>query len=134
MKQIYVLLIVAILACAFTQAQQSPPVGTIKNLDPKTFQKSAQKQQGIVLDVRTPQEYAKGHLANARNLDIFHDNFKEDLRRLDKKKRYFVYCHSGGRSTEAVELMQQMGFMQIYNLDGGITAWKEAGLPVEKSK
>ena len=86
----------------------------------------------LVLDVRTPGEYSKGHIKNSMLIDYLDDSFAERVSKLDKNKTVYVYCHSGGRSSEAQQEMQKQGFRNVINLEGGITAWEKAGLPVEK--
>jgi rhodanese-related sulfurtransferase len=84
----------------------------------------------VVLDVRTPEEFAAGHLAHAQDLDFQSSTFAADLARLDRSVPYFVYCHSGNRSAKAVAAMRQLGFTDITELDGGIAAWQTAGYPI----
>lgn len=84
----------------------------------------------VVLDVRTPEEFAAAHLTGAVNLDLNGAAFAADVATLDPDATYFVYCHSGHRSAQAVTAMQQRQFRSIYELDGGIAAWVAAGLPV----
>lgn len=81
----------------------------------------------VVLDVRTPEEFAAGHLAGAVNVDFYAASFADDLAALDRTVPYLVYCHSGNRSGKATQAMQQLGFTTIYDLDGGVTAWQAAG-------
>jgi rhodanese-related sulfurtransferase len=85
-----------------------------KNLKNKNF---------VILDVRTPQEYSEGHLANATNVDFGASDFAEKIGKLDKAKAYLVYCRTGHRSARVVEVMKTQSFQTIYNLDGGITQW-----------
>lgn len=84
----------------------------------------------VILDVRTPSEFAAGHIAGAVDIDLNSATFAKDVAKLDPKLPYFVYCHSGNRSAQAVEFMQQHNFNSIYELQGGISAWQAAGLPV----
>ena len=84
----------------------------------------------IILDVRTPTEYAGGHLVDAVNIDFNAANFKEDANRLDKAKTYLVYCRTGVRSAAASTILLEIGFRDIYNMTGGITEWQGAGFPV----
>jgi rhodanese-related sulfurtransferase len=88
-------------------------------------------QPGVILDVRTSGEYKKGFIKNARLLDIFSDNFDVELNKLDRNAIYYVYCASGGRSAECSEKMQTLGFKKVYDLDGGMGAWRNANMPVE---
>ena len=91
-------------------------------------------QPGVILDVRTPGEYKKGFIKDARLLDIFSDNFDAELNKLDRNATYYVYCASGGRSAECAEKMQTLGFKKVYDLDGGMGAWRNANMPVEIPK
>lgn len=88
----------------------------------------------VVIDVRTPEEFASGHIPNARNIDIKEDSFNKKIAELDIDENYIINCQMGGRSSRATARMEEIGFKNVKNLIGGITAWKEAGLPVEKSK
>jgi len=83
-----------------------------------------------LVDVRTPEEYANGHLKNSVNINYNADDFEEQVGKLDKSKPVLVYCLSGGRSSNAAVKMQEMGFSEIYNLDGGIMKWSRAGKPI----
>lgn len=87
----------------------------------------------IVLDVRTPEEYAQGHLPEKTpmNLDFYASDFREQLARLDRAKTYLVYCRTGHRSGETVQMMRELGFRRVYDLQGGLTAWQSAGLPIK---
>lgn len=88
------------------------------------------KQTLTVLDVRTPKEYAKGHIAGATNIDFNSDSFKDALAKLDRSSPYLVHCAVGGRSAKTRELMKALGFKNIFHLEGGLTAWEKAGGPV----
>jgi rhodanese-related sulfurtransferase len=99
-------------------------------LDPTAF--SAKVAQGATLiDVRTVEEYAEGHIEGALNLDINNAGFEENVKMLDPKKEYVVYCASGVRSGKAADIMRKDGFTSVYTLSGGIKTWKEKGLPLE---
>jgi len=77
----------------------------------------------IIVDVRTPEEYASGHIGGAENIDIKTADFGDKLDKLDRNKTYLVYCKSGGRSYKASEKMKAIGFTKVYNMLGGITKW-----------
>jgi rhodanese-related sulfurtransferase len=96
------------------------------------FNKEISKPGVIILDVRTPEEYAEGHLVNSVNIDFRDDNFSARIDSLDKSKEYELYCRSGVRSGNSVELMHQKGFKKVDHLQGGIIEWKSKGLPVTK--
>jgi phage shock protein E len=84
----------------------------------------------VVLDVRTPEEFASGHLAGAVGLDFYAAAFADDLAALDREAPYLLYCRSGNRSGQAREMMRSLGFVEVHEIAGGINAWVEAGLPV----
>ncbi len=86
----------------------------------------------VVLDVRTPEEFAAGHLNNARNVDFFGPRFEQDLLPMDRKKPYLVYCRTGIRSEKAAEMMESMGFADVRHVEGGINALQSAGAAVQK--
>lgn len=83
----------------------------------------------VVLDVRTPEEFAEGHLEGAVMLDFYEEDFADQLAELDPDAPYLLYCRSGNRSGQTVELMRELGFTNVADVDGGILAWDEAGLP-----
>jgi phage shock protein E len=88
----------------------------------------------VLIDLRTPDETAKGIIPNAIQLDYFRKDFEKEVIKLDKGKPYFLYCASGGRSTETAELMVKQGFKQVYNLKEGFTGWKKQKMPVSSPK
>lgn len=93
----------------------------------------AENAEIVVLDVRTPQEYAAGHLPGAPiNVDFKAADFKEAAGKLARETPYLVHCRSGARSTASLAVFKELGFKKIYHLDGGFNAWKEAGEAVEK--
>lgn len=84
----------------------------------------AAADDAYVLDVRTPEEYAEGHLEGSHLLDIRNpQGFMDGAEKLDKSLSYFIYCRSGARSAQACQLLDQMGVKATFNLDGGILAW-----------
>ncbi len=107
-------------------AQSSGTVGV------NAFQADLTKEGVQLVDVRTPHEWSTGHIEGARHIDWFSDDFKADVAKLDKDRPVRIYCAAGGRSEEAREMLRGMGFKDVLDLDGGITAWKKAGAPVVK--
>lgn len=85
--------------------------------------------RALVLDVRTPAEYAAGHLEGARNLDSAATDLDARMAELPKDTPYIVYCHTGRRSALFTQQMHARGFKHVYDVQGGLTAWTEAGLP-----
>ncbi len=106
------------------------PAGNITLLDVDAFEKQI-ANEGTILDVRTPAEVAEGIIANAIVMDFNDADFSEQLKTLDKSKPVYVYCRSGGRSGKASETLAALGY-EVYDLDGGMDAWKSAGKSVEK--
>jgi len=81
--------------------------------------------QALILDVRTPEEFEAGYIPEAFNINIYEgQGFLDALDKLDKSKNYYVYCRSGNRSRQACALMNNIGFGQAYNLEGGIMEWQ----------
>ncbi len=80
-----------------------------------------------LVDVRTPKEYAEGHIEGAINIDFSDENFETLISEVDKSKPVAVYCGRGGRSGKCSAYMKKAGFTKIYDLDGGITEWKYKG-------
>jgi len=96
---------------------------------------TAMKAPGtIVLDVRTPAEFATGHLPGARNIDIGAPGFATEIAKLDKNATYAVYCRSGKRSAAALEQMAAANLTHAYDLAGGMLAWEDMGGPTMKGK
>ena len=84
-----------------------------------------QDENAFLLDVRTEDEVAEGHIPNATNIDIhMGQGFLDAIEKLDKTKSYYVYCRSGGRSGQACAVMNSVGFEKTYNLEGGFMNWE----------
>lgn len=105
----------------------------IKSVGPAEFEKMIQSDStAVVLDVRTPEEYAAGHLKGAVLLDVKDGPaFETGARKLDPRRHYYVYCRSGRRSMKACGILQGLG-LKVTDLAGGIMAWEADGLPVTK--
>lgn len=91
-----------------------------------------EKQTAIILDVRTPDELVQGYIKGAKNIDISNSKFTAEVEKLDKSQPVLVYCRSGRRSAAAMRYMRDNGFAEVYNLNGGVIAWSQAGLPLVK--
>ena len=85
-----------------------------------------------IIDVRTPAEFAKGHVNNALNYDWRGNEFDAQIVSLDKSKPVFIYCLSGGRSSAAADKMRAEGFKEVYERQGGLMKWRAANLPETK--
>ena len=81
--------------------------------------------QFMILDVRTLDEFNTGHLAGAKNIDIRSADFELRIDSLPKSSKYLVYCRTGHRSANAMNIMKNKGFVEVYNMVGGITKWIE---------
>ena len=102
-------------------------------LSPKEFISQAKADTtAVILDVRTPAEYAEGHLEGAKQLDYLDaEAFDAGVKSLDKANTYYVYCRSGRRSHGACEKMKAQGF-KVFDMEGGYLNWTKQGLPVVK--
>ena len=83
----------------------------------------------VILDVRTPEEFAEGHLEGALMIDFYLDDFAARVADLDPDVPYLVYCRSGNRSGQTAAIMEEYGFTDVADVDGGIMSWLDAGLP-----
>jgi len=92
---------------------------------------NSNKNNSILLDVRTKEEVDENKIDNSINIDFYSDNFKESILSLDKSKTYYVYCRSGRRSLNTVEFMRENGFNESYNVDGGIIKWTDLKIPLK---
>lgn len=119
-------------ALLFSCQGQTPK--EVQTVAPQAFaQKIKENRDAQILDVRTPEEFAGGHLDNAVNIDWYEkDAFAKKTAALDKNKPVFVYCMAGSRSRRAATKLHELGFAQIYDLDGGIVKWNADGLSAEK--
>lgn len=81
----------------------------------------------VIIDVRTPTEFDEGHITDAMNIDFLNDSFQNRMGLLNIEITYLIYCRSGARSAQAMSIMADMGFMNVYNMLGGFTDWMDAG-------
>jgi len=132
-------------ACSTTTSTTTSDAGTAagspaasaavsaQHLDAAAFADLAAAPGTVLLDVRTPEEFAAGHLEGARNVNFQAADFDARLGELDHATSYAVYCHSGNRSGQALEKMAAAGFTHVADLAGGITAWADAGRAITTS-
>lgn len=117
-----------IISFLFISCQAQPSKG-VQILDAKAYaEKLKATTNPQLLDVRTPEEFAAEHIDNAANVNWNGDDFEGKANKYDKTKPIFVYCKVGGRSAQAANKLAEMGFKEIYNLEGGIMKWNAAGL------
>lgn len=86
----------------------------------------------LILDVRTSGEFSQGYIAGAVLLDYYRPDFRERFASLDRNTTILTYCHSGSRSSSVLALAEKLGFKRVFDLRGGIVAWKRAGLPLAR--
>lgn len=114
-------------------------VGCISNspffssLNPDDFRTAFNTEEGILLDVRTPQEISFGQIKNSSSIDFYDEEFVKKVRKIQKDKVVYVYCKSGGRSIKASDILLSEGQYKVVNLKGGFMAWKRAELPITVS-
>ncbi len=99
----------------------------IKNITPEQarglISKNENNKNFVILDVRTLEEYEEGHIEKAVLMDVYQDDFKDGLDKLDRNKEYLVYCRTGARSYFVLGLMDEMGFKKVYNMLHGIVSY-----------
>lgn len=122
-----------LIAVSFSLLYFSCQAQTVKELNVTEFEKGIHNSDSVqLLDVRTPGEYNNGHLKNALLADWKNENeFNRRITFIDKEKPVYIYCLAGSRSAEAAAKMRQMGYQQVYELRGGINAWKAENKTVE---
>lgn len=124
------MLLLALFTVSFAAFAQT---GFITNMAPTQFKTALEADtKARLLDVRQDWEFKKGHIANAVNIDAMSDEFDEQVAKIPRDTPIYLYCYSGGRSTEAAEKLKVMGFKKIVNLNGGVAAWEKAMLPLVK--
>lgn len=125
----------AALVAAACSSAGGTATATIETVSPaRAAEIIAEGRPGLVLlDVRTPEEFAAGHLANAANLDLYGPGFADALAALDRATPYVLYCRTDNRSAEVREMMRSLGFAEVHEIDGGIVAWAEEGRPLVRS-
>lgn len=105
---------------------------TVERVDIDTFKAKFDQKNCTVLDVRTEKEYKEGHLEGAVLIDFYGETFKAEIEKLPKDKPYLLYCRSGGRSMKTLNMMKEMGFKNVSEMEGGFLAWSGKGFPAEK--
>ena len=132
-----ILTIPTLLLCSCSEPKQvesrtpagSPDSWSVQNVTPVDTRKLLAENKDVrVLDVRTPTEYAQGHIAGAVNVDFNAADFADQVAQLDKNTSYIVHCRSGKRSSNSLPILKEQGFTAIYHLNKGFNAWKDAGM------
>ncbi len=115
-------------------ARSEAPTQIIENITPQEaftlIQDNQDNPDFAIIDVRTPEEVAGGYIEGAINIDFYAETFEAELGILDKSKKYLIYCRTGGRSGATLPIMEELGFLEVYDISGGFVAWQEEELPV----
>jgi len=134
-----VLLVTGVVLTGGCAPAQETPTRIIENVTPQEaftlIQENHNNPEFVILDVRTPEEFAEGHIGNAINIDYSSGTFRDKLNKLDKNKTYLVYCATGSPGCGSIgtsDIMAELNFREVYNMLGGIISWKTAGLPTTK--
>ena len=126
-KILYIISSIFCFSCAQnTEGQQFIDVNV------QEFKELISREDAVILDVMTPDEYAEGHIDGAINIDFFGNEFDEQIAKLDKGKYYLVYCAAGGRSGKTLKKLKNSNFNGAANLKGGMGAWQSNGEGVTK--
>lgn len=128
MAWVLLLVLVVAMPAAAGSAVTNVTVGKAQTL----MKERAGRADFVILDVRTPEEFAEGYIAGAVNLDVQERDFEKKLRALDRKKSYLVYCRTGNRSRRATVAMEGLGFRSIFHMNEGIVKWKQQNLPLTR--
>jgi rhodanese-related sulfurtransferase len=123
---------VFILTVAASAAAGSPVANVTVGNAQKLIKERAGNGNFVILDVRTPGEFAEGHIDGAVNVDVQSRDFEKRLRALDRNKSYLVYCRTGNRSRQAILAMEAVGFRSIFHMNEGIVRWKQQNLPLAR--
>ena len=118
----YLFVVLLFASCMYLQPKQN----SMSDLSQNEWARALSEQtEAVVLDVRTEEEFESGYIPKAINIDIqMGPSFIDEINSLDKTKSYYVYCRSGARSSQAVQLMRELGFNNTFNLLGGILDWE----------
>jgi len=124
------LLVLLVLTLVGALTLSSCSSSSVQAVSPQDWLAKSQQQGVVIVDVRTPGEYAQGHVDGAINIDVEGGAFDQQIAKLDKNATYVVYCHSGRRSGLATDAMAKAGFTNVVNLQGGIADLQSAGASI----
>lgn len=127
--------LLVLFSCCKTERIIERPETELWNITTEDAVALIEKKKGnpnfLIIDVRTPPELSSGVIANSVNINYSDTNFQNEIAKLSKNNTYLVYCQTSRRSVGALNMMEAMGFTRVYNLCGGMNAWKAAGYPVK---
>ncbi|MBT9149364.1 MAG: putative adenylyltransferase/sulfurtransferase MoeZ [Dehalococcoidia bacterium] len=139
---LWALLVIAVVLTTGCMADETAapdleaPIQIIETITPQEaialIENHRDNPEFAIIDVRTPEEFAEGHIENAINIDFYSKAFRNDLDKLDKDRTYLIYCRTGRRSGLTIPMMRELDFMEVYDMLGGITRWRAEGLPTTR--
>ena len=137
-RQLSGLILLASLLAVTPARSGEDAVNAVETIDVTAAQDYvAQHDNAVILDVRTPVEFDLSHITGATNISVQDDDFESMVAGLDKDRTYLVHCTrnpGNGRSSRALATLQSLGFKNLYSLQGGYIAWKEAQLPLTEAE
>ena len=122
-KYVFIFTLLSLFGCIKTNSSY------VAVLSPDAYEAKL-SARSLIIDVRTPEEFAAGHLENAININFFDTDFEDQISDYKTNKKVFIYCKSGRRSGLAATKMTGLGFGRVINLKGGILAWEQDGKPI----
>lgn len=103
-----------------------------KALSADQMHKMIQKDNPLIIDIRTPEKFKDGHINGAQNVEFHPETFLTEMDKLPRDRDLYLYCGKGLKTEKARDLVADLEFKNIYLLTGGITSWKKAGYPLVK--
>ena len=131
-KSIYFFALISLVSSCGNISSDVNSENQVVNIDHEKFSNLTETNSGVILDVRTKEETLNGHLLNASFIDFYDADFAEKASWIKKGQPIYVYCHAGGRSAKAAEILIGLGFNEVYNLVGGYSNWSNSGYPIKK--
>jgi rhodanese-related sulfurtransferase len=120
LKKIILFMMMFTLTSGLLYAQEGKDRQIIKE---KKFNRLMKKENTVVIDVRTTEEFSSGHIPGALHMDVQKDNFTQNIQALDPSKKYLLYCKSAKRSAKATAILKENGFNNVHHLRGGFQQW-----------
>ena len=126
-------MLISVLCVSVKTIAQTPNTAVITNVSAEQFDNMIKTDKtATIIDLRTDKELEKGFITGAIQIDYLGKTFDNQIAALDKNKTYYIYCQSGGRSSDAAQYMEKQGFKKVVNLEKGFSDWKSKGFPVDK--
>jgi thioredoxin len=126
-----ILVLISLLFISSCAQNSDATAQSVKDVSVSEFKLLIETGDGILLDVRTPDEISGGYIENSTHINYYDSKFEQKLSLIPKDKTIYVYCLSGGRSLKAAQKLLELGQSEVYNLKGGIRSWKSHKYPLE---